>query len=860
MTNSPRAVEKGTWIDLIIATGVLMGLLLFVFSKSFSPDFVLFSNDGPLGTLLASQLSTPEVFTGFWADLNWLGYSGGAAPPTLSYGLLWLLGPISFAKFYGPLTQLILGMGAWTFFRSLGLSRSLSIVAAIAAAFNMNFFSNMAWGLGTRPLTLAMVFFCLASLNRAGEGWRGWARVAVGGIALGVAVMEGADNGAIFSVYVAAFTVFAFAFARSNRSIPKSAGILAVVVLFSVLASAHTLISLVDTTISPLTTSGVVETPAERWSFATQWSLPKLELLRVLIPGLFGYRMDTPDGGVYWGSVGRAPGWTEQYGAQGARFSGAGEYAGIVVLILGSWAVFQAFRKDKSVFEVSERKLIMFWAAMMVVSVLIAVGKFGPFYQAVFALPYFSSIRNPMKWMHPANLCFLILFGYALLGLQRRYLSPSNSGNKAFSLKTSPESKWIKAMIILFVMSVIGFIMYKASGPRMLRFMAAEGLRPEEIPGILAFSHTEVLLYLVFLALAIAVMIAIFAGWFSGKKAAWAAVLLGTIVFVDLVRSDLPWIVYWDYKYKYSSNPIIDLLRDKPYEHRVTIFPLLPPVRTQEFELFHTVYGIEWTQQLFPFYDVQSFDVVQDPRAAVDKRIYMGNFTNSQNLILGQWRLGSARYVLGPGGNFAEMLNQQLDPQKSFRTITNFSLQLKPGRTQLTSYADLTVVPNPNGGISLLEYGGALPRAKLYENWLVSTNDNETLAKLVAPDFDPQSLVIVSGAASRPSTGGSTNVGGSAEISSYSPKKIGLKVNAAKPSILLLNDRHHPDWHVYVDGREEKLLRANYIVRGVEVPAGTHEVVFQFKPSLKGLYISLVTLMLGLVLLAVVFLPRRVSA
>ena len=53
----------------------------------------------------------------------------------------------------------------------------------------------------------------------------------------------------------------------------------------------------------------------------------------------------------------------------------------------------------------------------------------------------------------------------------------------------------------------------------------------------------------------------------------------------DLGRADLPYIIHWDYKQKYdidpanpanSTNPIINFLRDKPYEHRVAYVPPLP--------------------------------------------------------------------------------------------------------------------------------------------------------------------------------------------------------------------------------------------------------------------------------------------
>jgi len=42
---------------------------------------------------------------------------------------------------------------------------------------------------------------------------------------------------------------------------------------------------------------------------------------------------------------------------------------------------------------------------------------------------------------------------------------------------------------------------------------------------------------------------------------------------VDLARRHLPWIIT-GIPEKYASNPVIDLFREKPYTHRVAIFPM----------------------------------------------------------------------------------------------------------------------------------------------------------------------------------------------------------------------------------------------------------------------------------------------
>ena len=64
-----------------------------------------------------------------------------------------------------------------------------------------------------------------------------------------------------------------------------------------------------------------------------------------------------------------------------------------------------------------------------------------------------------------------------------------------------------------------------------------------------------------------------------------AAAIFANIAYVTqldlarVARANLPYIVFWNYKEKYASNPVIDLLREKPYQHRVTA-ELVPLTRS----------------------------------------------------------------------------------------------------------------------------------------------------------------------------------------------------------------------------------------------------------------------------------------
>jgi hypothetical protein len=194
-------------------------------------------------------------------------------------------------------------------------------------------------------------------------------------------------------------------------------------------------------------------------------------------------------------------------------------------------------------------------------------------------------------------------------------------------------------------------------------------------------------------------------------------------------------------------------------------------------------------------------------------------------------------------GNFVESFNQQLDPQKQrFRIHTLFTFVRTPnGR-------GITVQTNETGPFALLEFTGALPRAKLYTRWQVSTNDESTLKQLGKPEFDPEQVVLVSDEAPAPPTSGADQNAGTVQFAGYAPKHLQLRTQAATPTLLLLNDKFDPDWKVHVDGQPAKLLRCNFLMRGVYLPAGNHTVQFDFRPSLTALYVTSSAMVIGLLL------------
>ncbi|HKI69795.1 MAG TPA: hypothetical protein VKA67_09410, partial [Verrucomicrobiae bacterium] len=272
---------------------------------------------------------------------------------------------------------------------------------------------------------------------------------------------------------------------------------------------------------------------------------------------------------------------------------------------------------------------------------------------------------------------------------------------------------------------------------------------------------------------------------------------------------------------------------------------------------------IEWAQHQFPYYNIQSLDIVQMSRTPEDMKAFesalMPNGTaEDAYLIPRNWELTNTRYLLGPAG-FLEPLNGQLDPvKKRFKIAARFNIEPKPGiedsNHQGYSLDQVTAVLATNGEYALFDFTGALPRAELYTNWEAGVSDTNALHQLASKSFNPAQTVIVANDIEKPSASSSANStnAGTVEFTHYAPTDIKLQADVVAPSVLLLNDRFDPHWQVRVDGKRKQLLRCNYIMRGVFLDPGQHRVEFVFRVPHWSLYVSLSAIALGILLLVVV--------
>jgi len=90
---------------------------------------------------------------------------------------------------------------------------------------------------------------------------------------------------------------------------------------------------------------------------------------------------------------------------------------------------------------------------------------------------------------------------------------------------------------------------------------------------------------------------------------------------------------------------------------------------------------------------------------------------------------------------------------------------------------------------------------------------------------------------------------------SYSPKELVFRSKNNHKGFAVFSDIYYkPGWNAYLDGQLKEHLRVDYVLRGMELPEGEHEVIFRFEPESVSLgnmivYISSVLLVLLLAFL-----------
>jgi len=787
------------------AVTFLLALVVFSFWKSFNPDLALFATDDSLGLIDCWHRNLPGAWLASWQPDNLVGFGSQALFQSTAI-LLWLLPPPVFNNWIYAIDTVGAGFFFFLFLRQKECSSLASLFGSVVYAYCGTNFSLVHGGHLNKFGCYFYFAATLWALELAFKNPKAWSWKLATGAFLGLTVAEQPDVALFFVwLFVAylAFRVFTQPGQTKEQSVGRFVGMLALCGTISGLVAANVVISQYRSQVQ-----GIVQVSGENkedsWNWATQWSYPPEEVLEMIAPGFFGWRIDEPNG-TYWGRLGRSAEYeTTKQGF--ARFKLDNSFIGIVPVFLAlAMTLFAFLKRYRENLPAPLRRELVFWSAVGVVTLLLAFGRYFLLYHFFYAIPKMNIVRNPVKFLHLFSVAVAFLSAFGVHHLVER---------RTEALDT--RHFW-KILAGLGGLALVGAIYIGGSNESIVaRFH-------EEFQTASAGIVSNMANALLRLAVSCGIF-AVFWFWLNRLSGSLPRLrmaipyLVLLLAATDLYLTHRHYIEYSEYKPLYAENDLVRFLKTDPEPQRSQLL-----TRGSFYNLWLTIY--------FPYYQIETLDVTAMPRTPEDYQQYLSIL---QPNTLRFWQLTNCKYLLGPASSW-----QQVQSDPLLRPYFDLAFAYN------VALSNNVVVTMPFVGNQatqatqvVIRYKRALPRVKWYDHWQVIPDDKSCLRTLNSKDFDPAAEVIVSDAidvsTNTPSTSAPTHV----EWLQHTDNVAKIRVTSDRRGILLFNEKYDPAFVVTVDNKPAQLLRCNYIMKGVTVEAGTHEVRFEYRPPRIGFYVS----------------------
>jgi hypothetical protein len=152
--------------------------------------------------------------------------------------------------------------------------------------------------------------------------------------------------------------------------------------------------------------------------------------------------------------------------------------------------------------------------------------------------------------------------------------------------------------------------------------------------------------------------------------------------------------------------------------------------------------------------------------------------------------------------------------------------------------------------VLILKNKRALPRA-----WLVSeaeaVGEEEALKRIRGESehtFDPRrtALLEMPADAMPKLIAGSFTGTMSTRVALYEPNRLLIEAKTDRPAVLVVSEVSYPGWEARLDGQPVQIFTADYLLRGVAMPAGEHQIEMRYTApgARRGAIVSVCTLFL----------------
>lgn len=849
-----RSGVRGVSLACVLAVSVA------VFAPLFKSGSLLYAIDFSFGSALFKGSRLPEAFAGSWHSTGLIGNSGTTSLTALNL-LLWILPDPLFGNWIYAFCLIVSSILLFSFLHLRGCSPPSCVISLVGFWTGTNLtliYPGHMQKFGAVALAVA-VLYCVekAVLTRR------WSWGVLAGGALGGMFLEQQDVALFMGLFLGAYAVYAVI--REEKAPPASAKAAAgkqmdtdppsprlrrtsgrgwkrigkgFVGLLPVVAVALLLVGPIigktyRTKVTETASVGEGAGEQQKWEFCTQWSLPVEESLDLIAPSFFGIRSGEP-AGPYWGRTGQSAGWEQtKRGLRNLRTEGI--YVGVIPVVLAILGLMLALvggfsdrinRIDGIGQGDGERRGdAIFWGSVAVITLLLSYGKFAPFYRWFWQLPMIHPIRNPNKHLHMFQIAVGILAALGIDGLLRGGWAETKRGRIA---------AW--SGVGLFGLAAVGLLVgagvVKGASAALTQGFAEDGWG--QAASVIVENMVRALVHggrmAVLGGVCVAGAVLGRGGAFSRKDAktqrgrGWIEKWVGiasVCVMLLAVAADCVW---------YSRDYVKTVDRDSVVgENAVTAF-LEENLGSQRVFFFsQSGFYNQWITMLFRGQMISLFNVPSMER--LNWRLKELLDTVGKN-PLRLWELAGIRYALGPVQVWPQIQGQP-EWKSAFEPAMGFNVFPRNGGVGVES-----VRAGQTPQHLVLRYKRGLDRYTLVPSWR-DVPDEAACSELAKESFNPRAEALISPEfVDKLPPEGVAKASGRVEILGETVSSMRLRTQAQSDQLMVISQRFDPDFKATVDGKPAPVVRCNFLCVGVPVPAGDHEVVIRYRPSLTGFYIQ----------------------
>jgi len=513
----------------------------------------------------------------------------------------------------------------------------------------------------------------------------------------------------------------------------------------------------------------------ENYAFA--WSQGISETLTLIVPDLYGGA--SPE---YWGpkSITSGP-----------------HYLGALVLFFMIIALWKVRKKELYIFlGIGVLAIFFSWG-----NSFILLNKFAFDY-----IPFFDKFRAPETWLVVTSFCFSVIAVYGL--------------DELLALAKKPEFKMKELYLPLGSVAVIFLLLFvtvrgmdfigNGEVQRIASQIAQQNQLPPNNPQVLQRAQSiverqlvpdreekanaDILRFGLFIVIAGGLVFAVSKNKISPSVAGLSVILLSGFDLIQVGQR------YFDEAKFVSSNADAERLilaerreqdeylqqnvsRDSVYPYRV--FPL-----DIDFGPFSNAIPSYFYPQLGG-YSGAKLSIAQDVLLATNSPLFGGDF----GINLGLLSVLNTKYITyNPG-------------------------LVIPGLTPVFSAQ--------NGGV-VYEIEAVLPKAFFVDSVITTETAREAYNLLYPGMIDFSTTAVVENYEPVTTPDSTSTV----EVIMYTGAEMTIEINRSEPGFLVLSEIYYPDgWVALLNGEEIPIYKTNYLLRGMEIPAGEHTLELDFRPA-----------------------------